>query len=113
MNEGTEDEIFDARLRDAAPYIDDDGFTTRVMQRMPAARNRRRNLRAWILIGSALLASAIAYVLSDGGRAVSEGVYRLALLPIPVLWLLALAAGVLVSVGAVLTGISKAQEMAS
>ena len=32
----TDDETLDRQLREAAPYIDDDGFTAHVMARLPA-----------------------------------------------------------------------------
>src|SRR5437867_8706173 len=81
----------DQQLRDAAPYIDDDGFTARVLQKLPAPGRQRQSLRAVILIGMTLLASTFAYVLSDSGRFISVSVERLAMLPM--LWLFALALG--------------------
>ena len=38
MNAMIDDDTLDRQLRDAAPYIDDEGFTARVMARLPAAR---------------------------------------------------------------------------
>src|SRR5439155_11329785 len=66
INPMIDDETLDRQLRDAAPYIDDDGFTARVMARLPAARRESRWLRAMILLGLAILGSGIAYSLSGG-----------------------------------------------
>ena len=49
-----DDETLDRQLREAAPYIDDDGFTARVMARLPAAQREPRWLRAMILLGLAI-----------------------------------------------------------
>jgi len=59
----------DHLLRDAAAheaYIDDAGFTTRVIERLPAAANFA--LRRWILLGFGA-ASALAGLLLFGGGA--------------------------------------------
>ena len=36
MDEKLQEDWLDARLRDEAPYIDDAGFTARVVQKLPA-----------------------------------------------------------------------------
>ena len=38
MAENLQDDSLDARLRDEAVYIDDAGFTARVVQQLPARR---------------------------------------------------------------------------
>jgi hypothetical protein len=88
MDENRQEDLLDARLRDEAAYIDDAGFTARVVQKLPA-RPVRHWLRAMILLGVTLAASAIAYLVSGDGWFVAEGVARLALLPVPVIWLCA------------------------
>ena len=107
MDEVNEEDALDRQLREAAPYIDDAGFTTRVLQKLPAPRRRRDSLRAVILLGITLLASALAYVLSDGGRFVSVSIERLAILPM--LWLFALA----LASGVVMTGLGLAAALSS
>ena len=107
MDDVDQEDALDRQLREAAPYIDDDGFTARVLQKLPAQRKRRDSLRAVILLGITLLASAIAYVLSDGGRFVSVGVERLAILPM--LWLFALA----LASGVVMTGLGVAAAISN
>jgi hypothetical protein len=86
MDEKLQEDWLDARLRDEAVYIDDAGFTTSVVQRLPAPRPRR-SFRALILFGITLLASVITYVVSGGGKFIGTGIDRLA--GLPPLWILA------------------------
>src|SRR2546430_17437177 len=89
MNAMIDDETLDRQLREAAPYVDDEGFTARVMAKLPAAPREPQWLRAVILVGLALLGSGVAYLLSGGGRIVREGVIQLAGFPILLLLLFA------------------------
>jgi hypothetical protein len=107
MNDVDQGEGLDRQLREAAPYIDDGGFTARVVQKLPSPRRRRDSLRAAILLGITLLASALAYVVSDGGRFVTVGVERLAILPM--LWIFALA----LASGVVMTGLGVAAAISN
>ena len=50
-----DDETLDRQLCEAAPYIDDDGFTARVIASLPAARREPQWLRAMIVVGLALI----------------------------------------------------------
>jgi hypothetical protein len=106
MDENLQEDWLDARLREEAAYVDDAGFTARVVQKLPAHRVRH-SLRAVILLGVTLVASAIAYMLSGGGWFIAEGVTRLSLLPLPVIWLGAATATVLVMVGGFAAAMSK------
>jgi len=110
MDETNRDEWLDQQLRDAAPYIDDDGFTARVLQRLPAPSQRRQSFRAVILIGMAVLASMLAYVLSDSGRFVNVALERLGMLPMLWLFAIALGSGILVTSVGVIAAISKTSE---
>src|ERR1700719_4802684 len=105
MDENLQEEWIDTRLREEASYIDDAGFTARVVRRLPAHRVRH-SLRAVILLGVTLVASAIAYLLSGGGWFIAEGVTRFALLPLPVIWLCAAGATVLVMAGGLAAAVS-------
>ncbi len=89
MNQVNQEDWLDRELREAAPYIDDEGFTARVLQQLPPPRRGHDLLRAAILLGMTFLASALAYVVSGGGRFVSVTLERLAVLP--ALWILVLA----------------------
>jgi hypothetical protein len=109
MDEKQENSL-DQQLREAAPYIDDEGFTVRVLRQLPPPRRGRDSLRAVILLGITLLASALAYVLSDGGRFLVVAMARLTALP--TLWLLALVfgSGLFFMAGGVVVALSKASE---
>ncbi|PYK06619.1 MAG: hypothetical protein DME66_03965 [Verrucomicrobia bacterium] len=113
MNEISHEDPVDQQLREAAPYIDDNGFTAGVLRQLPAPRRSPRSLRGAILLAATLLASALAYLASDGGRFVVVAMERLATLP--ALWLFALAfgSGILVMIAGVIAAIAKASELQS
>jgi hypothetical protein len=106
-----DDETLDRQLCEAAPYIDDEGFTARVMVRLPTARREPRWLRAMILIGVTALGSGVAYLLSGGGRFVREGVIELSSFPVWLLLVLAFGCGLLVGAFAVIFAIRKTPEV--
>src|SRR5260370_31101927 len=81
MNEQIEQDWLDRKLQEAALYIQDDGFTARVLQQLPAPRPAGQFLRPFILVGMSALASALTYVLSDGGRFILLEMFRLTHIP--------------------------------
>ena len=89
MDEQLQEDWLVRRLREEMPYIDDAGFTARIVQKLPAAQSRR-SYRAAILIGLTLLASFIAYVISDGGHFLVVEAYRLAAMPLVFISLVAI-----------------------
>jgi hypothetical protein len=107
MKQVNQEDWLDRELREAAPYIDDDGFTARVLQQLPPPRHGHDVLRAAILLGMTFLASVVAYVVSGGGLFVSVTLERLAALP--ALWVfgLALVSGLVVTVAGAIAAISK------
>jgi len=111
MNAMIDDDTLDRQLREATPYIDDDGFTARVMARLPAARREPRWLRSMILLGVTALGSAVAYFLSGGGRFVRDGVIELSSFPVWLLLVLAFGCGLLVGAFAVIFAIRKTPEV--
>jgi hypothetical protein len=113
MNEISQEDPVDRELREAAQYIDDNGFTARVLRQLPAPRRARRSLRGAILLAATLLATALAYLASDGGHFVVVAMERLATLP--ALWLFALAfgSGILVMTAGAIAAIAKASELQS
>ena len=113
MDEKNQEDLLDRQLRDAAPYIEDGGFTARVLGQLPAPRRSGQSLRPVILIAMSLLASALAYVLSDGGRFVVVGMARLIVLPSLWLFLLALGSGILVMAGGLIAAMSKTSDLQS
>jgi hypothetical protein len=110
MSSFIDDEQLDRQLREAVPYIDDNGFTTRVLQGLPAQAAAPDRLRGTVLIIAALVASVLAYFLSGGGRFVDDLIVRLfALSP---LWLLGVAgaSGIIVGVLGLGAALMKSRE---
>ena len=104
-----DDEMLDRQLREAVPYIDDDGFTARVMSRLPAAPREPRWLRAMVLLGLALLGSGVAYLLSGG--LIREGLVQIVDFPIWLLLVFAFGCGLVVGAFAVIFAIRKTPEV--
>jgi hypothetical protein len=110
MSETKQEDWLDRQLREAAPYIDDAGFTSRVLQQLAPPR---RSLRGAILLTITLLATILTYLLSDGGRFLVVAATRLTTLPTLWLFVLALGSGILAMAGGVIAAISKAKELQS
>jgi hypothetical protein len=113
MNEPIEQDWLDRKLQEAAPYIEDDGFTARVLQLLPARQRRAEFLRPFILVSMSALASALTYVLSDGGRFLVVEMFKIT--TIPTLWVVvfALASGMLVMAGGIFAAMSKTNNFQS
>ena len=113
MNQESQEDWLDRRLRDAAPYIEDDGFTARVLRQLPVRQRSAQFLRPLILVGMSAFASALTYVLSDGGRFVVVEMFKLT--TIPTLWVVvfALASGMLVMAGGIFAAMSKTNQIQS
>ena len=113
MEPANELDDLDRQLREAAPYIDDDGFTRRVLNQLPAPRVRRQPMRAFILLSASIIASIVAYFLSGGGRFVADGFVRLEKIsPVFILGAAGVFALLLTGVGAV-AAFSRSQESQS
>ena len=104
-----QEDWLDRELREAAPYIDDEGFTARVLQQLPAPRRGHDLVRAVILLGMTLLASVLAYVVSGGGRFVSVTLERLTALPALWVFVLALASGLVIAAGGATAAICRSR----
>jgi hypothetical protein len=104
-----EEDWLDRELRESAPYIDDEGFTARVLQQLPSPRRSRDLLRAAILLGMTFLASLLAYFVSGGGRFVSVTIERLAALPALWVLVLALASGLVIAAAGAVAAVSKGE----
>ena len=113
MSMEIQDDWLDRRLLEAAPYIEDDGFTARVLQHLPQPMRRMEFLRSFILVAMSALASALTYVLSDGGRFILVEMFRLT--TIPTVWVVgfALASGMLVMAGGIFAAMYKTQQVQS
>lgn len=110
MNEMIQDDQLDRQLHECAPYIDDDGFTARVISKLPAAGRAPGRMRGIILVAITALGSAIAYAIS-GGRFVNEAILRLSTFPIWVLIVFAFGCGLIVGACAVIAAIRKTPEV--
>lgn len=113
MDEKSYEDLLDRQLREAAPYIEDAGFTARVLTRLPAPRRKTELARPLILIGATLLASLLAYILSEGGRFVWVDVTRLSALPPVWLFVLIIASGFSVMGGGFAAAMSKMHSVQS
>ena len=110
MNElpQTEDWL-DRRLREEAPYIDDAGFTRRVMKQLPR-HGSFRTQRAIILLTATIVSVVIAYFGSGEGWFVREALVRAASLPPLVMLGFILACGVLLFVGGLWAALTRARD---
>ena len=107
MDENLQEDWLDAKLREETVYLDDAGFTARVVQKLPRTHQVRYWTRAAILIGLTVLASLIAYFVSGGGMFIAESVARFALLPLPVILLSAVGTTFLVMIGSLAAVMSR------
>jgi hypothetical protein len=105
-----DDEMLDRQLREAVPYINDDGFSARVIARLPAARPEPQWLRAMIVVGLALLGTGIVYVVG-GGHVLREGILEFANFPIWLLLVFAFGCGLVIGAFAVIFAIRKTPEL--
>jgi hypothetical protein len=110
MSVEIQDDWLDRKLQEAAPYIEDGGFTARVLQQLPQPWRRMEFLRSFILVAMSALASALTYVLSDGGRFILVEMFRLT--TITTVWVVAfaLASGMLVMAGGIFAAMYKTQQ---
>jgi hypothetical protein len=110
MDDQFQEDWLDTRLREEAAYIDDGGFTARVIQQLPT--RRARSFRAAIIFCVTLLGSAITYSVSDGGKFMIAAVNRLASMPIWFGCLIAICCGLVMTAIATGAALSKVRERA-
>jgi hypothetical protein len=112
MDEQLQEDWLDAKLRDEAPYIDDDGFTARVMQQLPApARSRaRRNV---ILLGVSIIASLVAYLVSGRGAFLAESAAFMVAMPLVTVCAIAGISALVVMIFGTTMAMSKSRELRS
>ena len=108
MDEKIQEDWLDVRLRDDAPYIDDAGFTSQVVHKLPA-RQVRRSYRAFILIGLTLAACIVAFWFAGGTSFAFDAYANVAMLPVMWMWIFAAAAGVLVMAAGLAVAVSRAR----
>jgi hypothetical protein len=110
MNGEIQDDWLDRKLQEAAPYIEDDGFTARVLRQLPETVRRIEFLRSFILVAMSALASALTYVLSDGGRFILVEMFRLTTIPTFWVFVFALASGMFVMAGGIFAATYKTNQ---
>ena len=112
MNEQLEEDWLDAKLRDESPYIDDDGFTSRVAQQLPVTR-RKSKARSVILVTATMVAAVIAYVVGGGRTLAIDLLSWAAVMPVSVLYLATIACGLLVMAVGLYAAVAKARKLRS
>ena len=112
MEENVQEDWLDARLRDEASYIDDGGFTSGVVQKLPA-RRVRRSYRALILIGITLAASIAAFWFAGGTALAFDAYANVAMLPVMWMWIFAAVFGLLVMAGSLAAALSRSRGRSS
>jgi hypothetical protein len=108
MDEKIQEDSLDGRLRDDAPYIDDAGFTSRVVQKLPA-RQVRRSYRVFLLLGITLAACLAAFWLAGGTSFAIDTYANMAMMPVTWMWVTAAAVGVLVMAGGLAAAVSRSR----
>jgi len=112
MDEQLQDDPFDAKLREELPYIDDDGFTSRVAQQLPV-RRRSGPARAAFLVSVSLLSAVVAFVAAGGTGFLMDVVGWFAVMPVSLMVSVAIACGLLVTALGVFLAISRARRVRS
>src|SRR4051812_40894663 len=108
MDEKLQEESLDVRLRDETPYLDDAGFTSRVVQKLPA-RQVRRSYRAFLFLGITVAACLVAFWLAGGTSLVIDAYANVAMMPVMSMWICAAASGALVMAGGLAAAYSRAR----
>jgi hypothetical protein len=108
MDEKLQEDWLDARLGDEAPYIDDAGFTSRVVDKLPV-RQVRRSYRAIIMISITLAACLAAFWLAGGTSLAIDAYTNVAMMPIMWMWISAAGAALLVMAGGLAAALSRSR----
>lgn len=95
-------------MRDEAPYLDDAGFTSRVVQKLPA-RQVRRSYRAFIMLGITLAACVASFWLAGGTSFALDAYTNVAMLPVMWMWIFAAAAAIVVMAGGLAAALSRSR----
>lgn len=110
MDEQLQDDWLDAKLRDEAPYIDDDGFTASVVQQLPGPGHSRR-MRNVILFGITIIASMLAYLISGRGTFLADAAAFLVAMPLVTVCAIAGTSALIVMIIGMSAAMSKAREL--
>jgi hypothetical protein len=104
------DDLLDARLREEAPYIDDDGFTARVMQQLPSRPSSLQLQRSIVILSAAILSVVVAYFASGEGMFMRQAFAWLASLPPLQLLTLLVGGGLATLSGGMWAALSRARD---
>lgn len=98
IDEQLQGDWLDAKLRDEMPYIDDAGFTARVVHQLPTRRRTSRSVRSAIIIGLTLIACVMVYFLTGGGETLADSAAFLIAMPLVTVCVIAGCCALLVTV---------------
>ena len=108
MEQNLQEDVLDARLREEAPYLDDAGFTSRVVQKLPA-RHVRRSYRAFFLVGITIAACIAAFWFAGGTSLAFDAYTNVAMLPVMWMWIFTAAVGFVVMAGGLAAAVSRSR----
>ena len=104
------DDLLDARLRDETPYIDDAGFTRRVMKQLPRRRLSWSSLRSSIILAATILSVVVAYFASGEGMFVHDAFARMSGLRPLQSFLLILVCGTLMTIAGLWAALTRRHD---
>jgi hypothetical protein len=100
------DDLLDARLREETPYIDDAGFTARVMKQLPCRRLSWSSQRSLIILAATILSVVVAYFASGEGMFVHDAFARISGLQPVQLFLAIIGCGITMTVAGLWAGLT-------
>ena len=104
------DDLLDARLRDETSYIDDAGFTARVMKQLPRRRVSWSSQRSFIILAATILSVVVAYFASGEGMFVHDAFARMAGLPTTQLLLVIVLCGTAMTIAGLWTAFMRRHD---
>lgn len=104
------DNLLDARLREEVPYIDDAGFTARVMKQLPRRHLSPSTQRAFIIFAATIVSVVIAYFASGEGMFVQDAFARAASLRPLQLLLIVFLCGTAMTVAGLWAALTRARN---
>ncbi len=105
------DNLLDTRLRDETPYIDDAGFTARVMKQLPHRCSSWSAQRAFIIFAATVVSVVIAYFVSGEGMFVHDAFARVSSLRPLQLLLLIFACGTAMTIAGLWAALARTRDM--
>jgi hypothetical protein len=97
-------------LRDETPYIDDAGFTARVMKQLPRRRISWSSQRSFIILAATILSVVMAYFASGEGMFVRDAFARISGLPTIQLVLVIVLCGMAMTIAGLWTALMRRHD---